>query len=171
MNRCLKIFIGVLALCTSVSGYALEIQGVPFVRQESRYCGPASLAAVMTFHGKLINQQTIGRSIYSEKLQGALITDLENFAREKGFATLLNTGTPDELKGFLEQGRPVIVLVDAGVLWLPRFHYLVLIGYTDSGFIAHTGYKPSASHSYPQFEKIWKKAGKTFLLIYPSGGS
>lgn len=171
MNRWLKMVIGLLALCTAVSGHALEVRGVPFIRQDSQYCGPASLAAVMTFHGKPMDQQVIGRAVYSEKLQGALITDLENFAREQGLATLLDTGTSAELKKFLEQGRPVIVLVDTGYLRVPRFHYLVLIGYTDSGFVAHTGYEPSVLFTYPRFEKIWKKAGNSFLLVYPSNGS
>jgi ABC-type bacteriocin/lantibiotic exporter with double-glycine peptidase domain len=77
-------------LLLSASTETQEITGVPFVKQEAGYCGPAALASVMAYYGSAIDQKAIGEAVYSKKLKGALITDLESFARVNGFQTNLS---------------------------------------------------------------------------------
>jgi ABC-type bacteriocin/lantibiotic exporter with double-glycine peptidase domain len=144
---------------------SFQIDGVPFVKQETLYCGPASLASVMAFYGVSIDQNTIADTVYSEKLKGSLITDLENFAQANGFQTRLGQGTADDIKGFLNEKKPVIVLVDLGFWLLSKPHYLVVTGYDHKGFIAHTGYEASRHFPYPGFQKIWQKKGSVYLVI------
>ena len=91
----------------ATNALALEIEGVPFVRQESGFCGPASLAAVMTYHGEPTDQKTVAAAVYSEKLQGALITDLERYAREAGFGTASGRGTAERTVFALVHPEPV----------------------------------------------------------------
>jgi ABC-type bacteriocin/lantibiotic exporter with double-glycine peptidase domain len=164
-NRALKIIATLLILLAS-NALALEIEGVPFVKQDSQFCGPASLASVMTFHGISEDQKTVGAAVYSEKLQGALITDLERYARQKGFETKSGRGTMEELKAEIDRKRPVIVLVDLGFWVVSKPHYLVVIGYDDEGFTAHDGYTPQNRYSYDRFGAIWGKMGNTYLLLY-----
>ncbi len=143
-----------------------EIPGVPFVKQESHFCGPASLASVLAYYGVPADQAVIAVKVYSEKLQGALITDLEDFAREKGFQTRLDQGDADNLKSLVVEKKPAIVLVDLGFWFFSRPHYLVVTGYNERGFIAHTGYAASQLFEYAEFAKIWKKKGCVYLSVW-----
>ena len=162
----MKRIIATLLILLASNALAFEIEGVPFIRQDSQFCGPASLASVMTFYGSPADQKTIGAAVYSEKLQGALITDLEKYARQKGFETKSGRGTVEELKTELDRMRPVIVLVDLGFWVVSKPHYLVVIGYDDAGFTAHDGYTPRNHYPYARFSEIWKKMGNAYLLVY-----
>ncbi len=162
--------IALLLLLLASNALALEIEGVPFVKQDSQFCGPASLASVMTFHGTPMDQRTVGAAVHSEKLQGALITDLERFAREAGFETKSGRGTPEGLKTEIDRGRPVIVLVDLGLWVVSRPHYLVVFGYDGDGFIAHDGTTPGNRYPYARFAEIWERMGNVYLLLYRGEG-
>lgn len=158
-----------ILLLTLISGdvFASEIAGVPFVKQASGFCGPASLASVMSFYGADIDQQTIGEAVYCEGLKGSLITDLDNYAKAGGFKTRLGTGNLQDIKNFIEQKKPVIVLVDMGFWVVSQPHYLVVTGYADNSVIAHTGYEASRHFSDEDFVRIWKKKGSAYLVIHP----
>ena len=161
----MKKFIIFLLLLTS-NALAFEIEGVPFIQQDSQFCGPAALASVMSYYGAPVDQKTIGSKVYSEKLQGALITDLERYARDAGFQTRSGQGTVEGLKEEIDRRRPVIVLVDRGFWVLSRTHYLVLFGYDDEGFTAHDGFSASKRYRYDEFREIWGKMGNAYLLVY-----
>jgi len=162
----LKRFFIPLFILLASNALALEIEGVPFIRQESQFCGPASLASVMTFYGAPEDQKKIGAAVYSEKLQGALITDLEQYARQKGFETKSGQGTVEGLKAEMDRGRPVMVLVDLGFWVVSKPHYLVVIGYDDEGFTAHDGYTPANRYPFARFSEVWEKMGNVYLLVY-----
>lgn len=162
----MKILLVIAALLWG-SASAAEIEGVPFVKQASNFCGPASLESVMAFYGAPAGQETIARSVYCQGLRGSLITDLENYAKLKGFETKLAQGDVGDLKALIDRKMPVIVLVDLGFWVVSKPHYLVVTGYTDSGVVAHTGHEPSRLFSSGDFARIWKKKGSTYLLIHP----
>ncbi len=148
------------------AGPSCVIHDVPFVMQDSQYCGPASLSSVLAHYGDPLDQKTIGKAVYSPKLQGALITDLENYSRERGFQTKIGRGWSVDIKEFLSEGKPVIVLVDLGFWVMSKPHYLVVYGYNEQGFLAHNGFKASQLYLYKEFDEIWERAGRSFLLVY-----
>jgi ABC-type bacteriocin/lantibiotic exporter with double-glycine peptidase domain len=162
----LKILILLLTLL-SARAEASEIEGVPFVKQESYFCGPASLASVMAYYGTEIDQDTIGKEVYCKGLKGSLITDLENFAKKRGFKTQLAQGSIDDIKGFIDGKRPVIVLVDMGFWIISKPHYLVVTGWSEGEITAHTGHEEAKHFSREDFLKIWKKQGSVYLVIHP----
>lgn len=162
----MKLLILLVALF-SLSEEASGIEGVPFVRQESRFCGPAALSSVMAYYGRDIGQGTIAQAVYCEGLKGSLITDLETYARGKGFNTRLAQGELDDLRRFTDAGRPVIVLVDTGFWVVSRPHYLVVTDVTESSLRAHTGHQAAQAFSREEFERIWKKKGSVYLLVFP----
>jgi ABC-type bacteriocin/lantibiotic exporter with double-glycine peptidase domain len=164
-NNTLRIIAILLILLTS-NALAFEIEGVPFIQQDSQFCGPAALASVMSFYGAPVDQKVIGSKVYSEKLQGALITDLERYARDAGFETHSGRGTVEGLKEEIDRRRPVIVLVDRGFWVLSRTHYLVVFGYDGEGLIAHDGFSASKRYRYDEFREIWGKMGNAYLLVY-----
>jgi ABC-type bacteriocin/lantibiotic exporter with double-glycine peptidase domain len=165
----LKRIILLLLLLTS-NALAFEIEGVPFIRQDSQFCGPAALASVLSYYGTPVDQKIIGSRVYSEKLQGALITDLELYARDAGFETNSGQGTMEGLKTEINRRRPVIVLVDRGFWVFSRAHYLVVFGYDDKGFTAHDGFSSSKRYRYDEFREIWGKMGHAYLLVYRDEG-
>ncbi len=161
----MKILLPLLLLISAESG-SFELEAVPFVKQESHWCGPASLASVLTFYGMTIDQDTIAKEVYTKTLGGALRTDLENYAESLGFKTHLGQGTDDTIKKALREKRPVIALVDLGFWVMSRPHYLVVTGYDETGFKAHTGYEAGKTFPYKEFDRIWKKKGSVYLLVW-----
>jgi ABC-type bacteriocin/lantibiotic exporter with double-glycine peptidase domain len=158
-----SIFLSLLIAATALTHV---IEGVPFVKQDTQYCGPASLASVLNYYGDTVDQKAIGKGTYSEKLKGALITDLENFARARGFKARSAAGRLEDIRSAVFEGVPVIVLIDRGFWVVSRPHYLVVFGYDEGGFIAHDGYQASQRYPYAEFQKTWTKAGSTYLLVY-----
>lgn len=136
------------------------------MKQETHYCGPASVASVMAYYGSAIDQHAVAQSVYSQKLGGALITDLENYARSHGFQAGSKTGTIQDIRDLVKQKKPVIVLVDLGFWFFSQPHYLVVTGFDENGFTAHTGYEESKPFPYGYFQKIWSKKGSACLVIW-----
>jgi len=156
-------FISFLLFSLSYGG---EVLNVPFERQKSEFCGPASLSSVIRYYGQNISQEEIAKSVYLRNLKGALITDLENFAKEKGFKTILKKSDIDEIKKFIDERKPVIALLDYGYLFITKPHYVVIIGYNDDGFIINDGYEEKINMSYGEFLDKWEKLGKVILVVY-----
>lgn len=156
-----------LLFVVAANAHAAEISGVPFLKQETLQCGPAALSSVFSFYGAPMDQADIGKAVYSEKLKGTLVSDLENFARARGFKTTLGQGTIETLKGFVDAGKPVIVPVDLGFWLVSKPHYLLVFGYGESGFIAHSGDEASELYNYSTFQRLWDKTGRTFLVVFP----
>lgn len=163
----LLLLIGLLAAPLQ----AARIDGVPFVRQTPGTCGPVALASVMAYYGAPVELEAVVRATYTPAFKGALISDLENFARARGFHTELKQADSALIRDAIERGRPVIVLVDFGVWVVSRPHYLVVTAYDESGFTAHSGYRAAEHFSFQKFERLWKRKGSTCLIIRPSSAS
>jgi len=155
-----------LSLIIGANLVAHVVPGVPFIKQDTQYCGPASLSSVLSYYGDPVNQHAIGDAVYIKEINGTLITDLQNFAGSRGFETKIGQGSIQDLKSFILQDRPVIVLVDFGFWIISAPHYLVGYGFNEEGFIAYDGFEASKTFRYEKFQKIWEKLGSSYLLIY-----
>ena len=146
---------------------ARVIENVPFVKQKDEFCGPAAMESVMRFYGQDISQEEIAEHVYTPKLGGALISDMENFAREMGYTTETKNGDIDALISVIDQGIPVIVIVDLGRWVLSVPHYYVVYGYDKSKgvFILHTGFKGAQVVSFSELDKEWEKMNKLMLVV------
>jgi len=162
-----QVSLFLISLAIAAQTATLQIEGVPFVAQAREQCGPAALSSVLAYYGLELAPETIAKTTHSEKLKGSLITDLENFARGLAFQTESRRGTVEELRAFIHEGKPVIVLVDQGRWFVSQPHYLVLFGYSPEGLIAHDGERASRLFRYPDFERLWQKMGRAYLLVYP----
>jgi len=162
-----QVSLFLISLAIAAQTATLQIEGVPFVAQAREQCGPAALSSVLAYYGLELAPETIAKTTHSEKLKGSLITDLEDFARGLAFQTESRRGTVEELRAFIHEGKPVIVLVDQGRWFVSQPHYLVLFGYSPEGLIAHDGERASRLFRYPDFERLWQKMGRAYLLVYP----
>jgi ABC-type bacteriocin/lantibiotic exporter with double-glycine peptidase domain len=143
------------------------IAGVPFVKQKDDFCGPAAMASVLEYYGKHTSQEEIAGKVYTPKLEGALISDMENFARDNGFQVETINGSIDKLEDTINEGVPVIVLVDIGKWKVSVPHYYVVYGYdkAEEVFILHTGDKSGQVIKFDKLDSEWEKMNRLMLVI------
>ena len=106
---------------------------VPYVYQEGKLCGPASLAMVLQYWGKSETQHTIKGILPEGSLtnRGVRPRYLKNAAEQLGFNAFIYRGDFTDLKHHLDKGRPIIIQIQSSRL-LRTFHYLVVVGVDDN---------------------------------------
>ena len=165
------LFTFILTGCVSVWGSGKRVVlPVPFNPQEDYYCGPSSLASVMQFYGKQINQHEIAREVYRKDLSGSIALDLMLYARKMGFRAELIEGSIGLIENSIDNGKPVIVLLDIGWFFYSRPHFAVVVGY-DRGndrVIINSGRSREKEYDRDEFIKMWKAMGSLILLVEPS---
>jgi ABC-type bacteriocin/lantibiotic exporter with double-glycine peptidase domain len=152
---------------SSISGDTRVIENVPFVKQKGFFCGPAAMASVMRFYGRNISQEEIAKVVYTPKLKGALISDMENYAREMGYKAETKNGDLNMLLSLIDEGTPAITLVDIGKWIVSRPHYYLVYGYDRSRnvFLLHTGSARDQQISFSRLDKEWGKMDRLVLII------
>jgi len=150
------------------------INGVPFFEQEDYQCGPASFAAVVNYwyrkgsKGRTLSLEEAVARTYSPSARGVLGIDLEINARKLGFKAVGKAGTIEAVRHSVDQGAPVIILVDYGFLIYQRNHFMVVIGYGPDFVIVNSGRQENEIISNDDLVKIWKRTGCWSLFIEPS---
>jgi ABC-type bacteriocin/lantibiotic exporter with double-glycine peptidase domain len=182
MHKMTVLIITLLTIAVSISGCAQKnteyvggpevkngkvIEGVPFVKQKDDFCGPAAIASVLEFYGDDVSQDDIAAAVYTPKLKGALISDMENFARDRGYQAETINGSIDKLEETIDEGIPVIVLVDNGVWRVSVPHYYVVYGFDEDeqAFILHTGDEGDREISFDKLDGEWEKMNRLMLVI------
>ncbi len=147
------------------------IENVPFVKQEDNFCGPAAMVSILKFYGQDITQEEVAKEVYTPKLKGALISDMENFADEMGYNTMTTNGNQNLLVSLIDEGIPPIVLVDRGQWLVTAPHYYVVYGYNKSRntLILHTGYEGNQEIEFSEFDGQWKKMNRLTLIVRKQG--
>ncbi|MGQ0794229.1 MAG: cysteine peptidase family C39 domain-containing protein [Deltaproteobacteria bacterium] len=145
-----------------------SLQGVKFVRQRDEFCGPAAMESVMNYYGEGVSQDEIAGSVYTPKLGGALISDMQYFAQERGFRAETINGDFDAIASAIDSGAPVIALVDVGKFGLSAPHYYVVYGYdkAEGALLLHTGYRGNVRMKLRRFEREWSKMNRLMLVIH-----
>jgi hypothetical protein len=136
-----------------------EINNVPFYPQEDYYCGPASLAMVLSWAGIPADQHDIANQIYTPGKQGTLPPDVLAGARRNG-ALAIEVNTLDDMLAEIAAGNPVMVFQNLGLTIWPQWHFAVAIGYDldNESLILHSGLDPRRIHNLNAFEKTWQRA-------------
>jgi len=142
---------------------------VPFFPDATDQCGPSVLASVLGYWGKPVEPVELKREIYRANLKGALTVDMLLAVQERGLGADLGDGGLAEVKGELDEGRPVIAFLNVGLRAYPIGHYMVITGYDDSRQIifAHSGKERDRRIGYGRFDKAWERTERWALLIKP----
>lgn len=104
-----------------------QIQNVPVIKQKEHHCGPATLAMVMQYQGKMITAQEAAKGLIHDKLKGSFITEMKARARQEGFM-VLEVNDLNKVFTEVKAGHPVIVLQNNGFKFFPKWHFAVLTG-------------------------------------------
>jgi ABC-type bacteriocin/lantibiotic exporter with double-glycine peptidase domain len=142
------------------------IGGVPYLRQERFFCGPASLGMVFGYYGVTIPQKRLADELYRKKLLGSLNLDLLVSARRHGFDAGMHRGSLALLKSYLGRDIPVIALVRVSSE-PERYHYLVVFGYDDKAEVltVHSGRTRAGEIGYGEFDRNWEAADRWMLTV------
>lgn len=142
------------------------VSGVPFHAQQGRDdCGPVALASLLDHRGRGVALEAVTEGVTTPKLGGALLPDLENFARLQGFVTRSGRGDLALLRAQIDAGRPVLIPVEMGFWLATRPHYLVVFGYAEKGFYAHTGMEAGAFIGAAELLARWEKMNRLYLYL------
>lgn len=140
---------------------------VPFVAQEKDTCGAASLAMVLRFWDQAASQEDIARALLKPELHGIAGSRLADFARERGLQAVAYAGDLEQLKDFVQKGRPLIVaLATRG----GRYHDVVITGFDDDkGAVIVNDPASGAGRRIRRdaFERRWAASGHWTLLVLP----
>ncbi len=149
-------------------GLPLQVQlpAVPFFPQKVYQCGPAALAMALDASGVVVSADQLVSRVYAPERKGSLQTGLISAARRyerlaypiKGLNCLFRQ---------LASGRPVIVLQNLGLSWLPRWHYAVAVGYDlpAGHIILHTGLSEARRVNLSVFMNTWRRADQWGLVV------
>ena len=144
----------------------VRLLDVPYLPQTEALCGGAAAAMVMRFWGAdgiyaetfadLVDQQAGG--IRGEDLIGAL--------RSRGFDARSVSGDAALVGGALARRQPAIALIEDRPR---RFHYVVIVGWTDGRVIAHDPARaPFRVYDEAAFVRAWAASGFWTLLAAPA---
>jgi predicted double-glycine peptidase len=157
--------------CSTVSvqfdSKPVMINNVPFHPQEDYQCGPASIAGVMNYWHVKVTPEDIAKDIYSTSARGTLTIDMALYAQKKGLFSLHYRGTWEDLKAKIQEGYPLIVLVDYGFSVYQANHFMVVVGYNDEGVVVNSGKTEKMFMDKERFLRAWEKANFWTLWIKP----
>lgn len=178
-TACMVVLVILMAGCTAATkkaswptpGLGSNMIGtVPFYAQEAYQCGPASLAMVLNHAGDRVSPATIADSVFRKNIRGTVSLDMALYPRNRGFNSRFGAGTPQSLVQNVNDGRPIVVMINQGFSMVRKLHYMVIIGYSPEGIVAHTGTERAKRIPWSEFLPQWEETGRWMLVVLPRGG-
>lgn len=168
----LILLMPILCSSCSVSSRRGEVIGriledVPFYPQEKYQCGPASLASVLNYQGINVSPEEIASAIYSKTARGTLDIDLISYVLNRGLSAEVHKGDMEEIIHSINEGYPLIVLVDYGLWVYQKNHFMVVVGYNADGVIVNSANERLKFIHSGDFLKTWGRTKFWTLSIRP----
>jgi len=141
----------------------------PFFPQESKQCGPAALASVLTWAGRATTPKELAPQVYLPGRQGSLQAELLAAARAAGRVGYRVKGGLEGLVRELEAGHPVLVLQNLAFSRYPRWHYAVVFGFdrNKNRLLLHSGRKRRRAVAPRHFLRSWGLADQWAVVVLP----
>ncbi len=150
---------------------AAELANTPFFPQEAYQCGPAALATVLNDSGIKTSPGALVNKIYIPQRQGSL--QIEIVANTRAYNRLPYILDPrlDHVLAEIDAGRPVLILQNLGVNWLPRWHYAVVVGYDKQKqiIVLRSGPFKRKQYSFKLFDRTWRRGNRWAMVVLKAG--
>lgn len=156
---------------SGIDAVPVELASTPFYPQTQYQCGPAALATILESSGLEISIDHLSREVYLPGREGTLQLEIIAAVRRHDLVPYEPDGTLQSLVDQLNNGLPVLVLLNTGLDILPAWHYAVVIGYLPekNKVILRSGTDYRLEMSRRSFETAWDKAGRWSLLALQPG--
>lgn len=141
-----------------------------FFTQRTKECGPAALAMVLTHSGIRVDPNDLVDDVYNPGREGSLTSAVLAAARRHARIAYPIDNLIDLLRE-VSHRRPVLVLQNLSLQWLPQWHYAVAVGYDlKQGTITlHSGKTEFLKMPLETFEHTWSRGGHWALLTLRPG--
>ena len=138
----------------------VELTDTPFYPQQAYQCGPAALATVLNSNGVAVSPERLVPQVYLPERRGSLQVEIIATARRYGQVPVIIEPDLAALLEMLRAGRPVLVLQNLGLAWLPVWHYAVVVGYdaTADALLLRSGAERRKITNADDFSRSWKLA-------------
>jgi hypothetical protein len=150
---------------------ATVVPQMPMLKWGIESCGAGSLATVLQHYGDATSMQQWDSTL--PKTRGGVMTvDMLLAARQKGYDAQLVTGTADLVEKEVQDGRPVILMlqvIDSPGHAYDFFHYIVADGIDPERHLIRTqwGDRQARWVSLDKLDKPWSGGGHAAILIHP----
>ena len=150
---------------------------VPFIAQDEKGCGAASIAMVLQYwqsrgislDPSVTDPLKIMELLYSKPHDGILATDVAKYFERHGFQSIPFTGSWADIEHHLARGRPLIAGLQARGS-KSQFHYVVLAGINmEEQFVMMNdpAERKLLKLTRSNFEKRWQATDRWTLLALP----
>lgn len=145
---------------------SLLLPDVPFHPQEDFQCGPAALAMLLNHAGIAVTPEQLQPQVYLPAREGSLTAEMLAATRRQQRIPYLVPGNLDAMLRELADGYPLLVLLNLGLSWWPRWHYAVLIGHDADRreLILHSGRERASRMQLTPFLNSWQRGGNWAML-------
>lgn len=149
----------------------VELKATPFIAQARYQCGPAALAMTLRAAGFAVDADALVPQVYLPQREGSLQVEMLASARRNGAFSVRIPPRVDALVTELAGGRPVLVLQNLSLPFVPMWHYAVAIGYDlDRGdIILRSGTTERLVMPMSTFENTWARSGYWGMLTLAPG--
>ncbi|MEO8313458.1 MAG: PA2778 family cysteine peptidase [Pseudomonadota bacterium] len=155
----------------SSSSKLVELDDTPFFAQTDHQCGPAALATLLGSSGVKISPDELVPLVYLPGRHGSLQIEMQAAPRQ--FARISYRVDPelDAILAEVTAGRPVLVLHNYGLPFLPRWHYAVVVGFDGSRdrVLLRSGKVRRQELSAANFMRAWDNAGRWGMVLLRAG--
>jgi predicted double-glycine peptidase len=162
------LWLGLLALPLRAAAAepVLRVLDVPFVSQSEDLCGGAAAAMVLRFWGVRGVDAESFTHLVDHRAGGIRTTDLIRELDGRGWAAVAVPGSEARLADEINRnGRPVVALIEERP---GAYHYVVVVGAPERGFIFHdparSSYRVLARR---EFLARWRPASMWMALVAP----
>jgi tetratricopeptide (TPR) repeat protein len=148
----------------------VELTTVPFFPQRAYQCGPAALATLLQDRGIVVEPEQLVHEVYVPERQGSLQVEMLAAARARDLVAYPLRPELEDVLREVADGRPVLVMQNLGLRWIPRWHYAVVVGYDLSRgeVVLRSGLHERHVNGFARFERTWQRAGGwAFVTLDP----
>jgi tetratricopeptide (TPR) repeat protein len=149
----------------------VELENTPFFPQKKYQCGPAALATALGATGADATPETLVPLVYLPARRGSLQVEMQAAPRKFSRLSYVVPRNIDAILAELDAGRPVLVLHNYGLPFLPRWHYAVVVGYDSSKdtIIMRSGVKRRREWRTRTFMVAWHNGGRWGMVVLRPG--
>jgi tetratricopeptide (TPR) repeat protein len=149
----------------------VELDDTPFFPQTVNQCGPAALATVLGASQVAVTPEELATRVYLPGRRGSLQIEMQAAPRQYGRISYRIQPQLVAILAELDAGRPVLVLHNYGLPFLPRWHYAVVVGYDGprDRILLRSGKVRRQELSAANFMRAWDNADRWGLVLLRAG--